>query len=61
MTTLLLLMGCAGIGRSGKKDSVTFVPDTASIVSIDENEIFKNGDILLEPKVEIDAPEVVFS
>ena len=61
MTTLLLLMGCAGIGRSGKQDSVTFDPDTASVVSIDENEIFKNGDILLEPKVEIDAPEVVFS
>ena len=61
MTTLLLLMGCAGIGRSGKQDSVTFDLNTASIVSIDENEIFKNGDILLEPKVEIDAPEVVFS
>lgn len=66
VTTLLLLMGCAGIGRSGKQDSVTFDPDAASVVSyndgvIDENETIPDGIVLYRPKVEINAPEVEFS
>ena len=61
ITTLLLLMGCAGIGRTGKPDSVTFDAETVSLPAFDENTTVLSGTIVHEPKVEIDAREAVFS
>ena len=61
ITTLLLLMGCAGIGRTGKPDSVTFDAETVSLPAFDENTTVLSGTIVHEPTVEIDAREAVFS
>ena len=54
-------MGCAGIGRTGKPDSVTFDAETVSFPAFDENTTVLSGTIVHEPTVEIDAREAVFS
>ena len=54
-------MGSAGIGRTGKPDSVTFDAETVSLPAFDENTTVLSGTIVHEPRVEIDAREAVFS